>query len=98
MAVEPDSLNEILVAWTLLDTVRVAERAVDALHDLRVRRRQALPDDPFIAKCLLEVEEIIATELIPSVWPLYMHKIEAATRLTQRVEERSSGQSASEAG
>ena len=78
IAVGPESLTEISVAWTRLDYVRLQELAVDALHDLRVRRcHERLPSgDPQQAEILFEVEKIIALELLPNLWSLY----EGATR------------------
>jgi len=73
VAVGPESLTEISVAWTRHDYVRLQALAVDALHDLRVRRcHERLPGgDPQQAKILLEVERVIAKELIPDLWSLH---------------------------
>ena len=79
VAIGPASLTEVCVAWTRLDYVRLYELAVDALHDLRVRRcHERLPGgDPQQAEILFEVEKIIAVEVIPDLWSLYEHAIRA---------------------
>ena len=79
--VGPDSLTEISVAWTRKDYVRLMEVSVDALHDLRVRRQHACLNggrDPQMVQLLLEVEETIAMDLIPNLWPEYEAEIKKA--------------------